>query len=537
MKLSKPLRQVFAVAALTAMAGGSVAQDLAQEQKAAAPVDHNPIAVNMEAAPPVAAAVRHDSFVSIMKALGVSDTDIMIYDQKFNVLIRGISQYYVDPQKADFQAVHKNVLDGMNEALAKNPQATLENLAEAGFDKALHALDPHSDYMNAKEWEGMNKSMAGQFAGFGIRTTKESDNAPLVIEELINDQTPAAKAGLKPGDKITHVNGTSLIGMSTAEAMEALSGKKGEKAVLKIERAGEPAPMDVSVVRDIIPVSPVSSRVIDNDVGYIRLYTFSDNADAEMDKAINKIETDTQGHVKSYILDLRFNGGGRLDQAAEVVDNFINSGTIVSSLNNKGKGSRFVADKGDMLNGKPLVLLVNGYSASASEIVSGSLQDHGRAKIVGGQTFGKGSVQSVLPLSLFQKQTAIKLTTALYYTANGRSIQNVGVTPDIRTEFAIKADVKEAGLDQTIVNPKGTNANTAHSPQTCGKNPAYTTVDPANVGKDYVFKNMKGEQTIDYDLLCAVQALKGNNHSPYVRIQDNKPQQPAQKPALPALGS
>lgn len=517
MKISKPLRNFFAATTLAGAASLS-SVGLAQEDT------------------PTAAPLEYDSFTEVMEAAGVPQENIHGYRRVLMSLVTGISENYVDPSKATPINVYTNMLTGMNEALADDPKAPIEEVVEAGFDKALHALDPHSDYFNEKEWEDMTTRMSSNFAGLGIRTSKVDESAPIVVEALIDDDVPAAKAGLEQGDHITHIDGTSVEGLTAEEASELMKGQKGSPVDLTVERSGHGAPLSITVVRDIIEVSPVVSNVIDNDVGYIRLSSFTDNSDAKVDEAIEEIQKSTNGNVSSYILDLRFNSGGRLDQAAEIVDNFIHSGTIVSSRNSKGEGQRHVAEPGDMINGKPLVILVNGYSASASEIVSGTLQDVGRAKIVGGQTFGKGSVQAVWPMKLFDKQSGMKLTTALYYTANDRSIQNVGVTPDVKTAFTLAAQYSESKYGNTIANPNGQGNTPVKAQQYCDANPANTDPDPATLDSDYVFQSRDGKTHIDYDLMCAVQTLKGNN--PYVRVQDQDNKKPQQKTATrPAFGA
>lgn len=517
MKISKPLRNFFAATTLAGAASLS-SVGLAQEDA------------------PTAAPLEHDSFVEVMQATGMPAQDIQEYDKILKSIVVAISRNYVDPVKANPTDVYFNMLKGMNEKLNNNPQAGIEEIFESGFDTALSALDPHSDYFNEQEWENMTSRMSANFAGLGIRTSKADESAPIVVEGLMDDDVPAAKAGLEEGDRITHIDGTAVEGMTAEEASELMKGQKGSPVDLTVERNGHSTPLSITVIRDIIEVSPVESSVIDNDVGYIRLSSFTANADAKMDEAIEDIQKSTNGNVSSYILDLRFNGGGRLDQAAEIVDNFIHSGTIVSSRNSKGEGQRYVAEPGDMINGKPLVILVNGYSASASEIVSGTLQDVGRAKIVGGQTFGKGSVQALWPMKLFDKRSGLKLTTALYYTANDRSIQNVGVTPDVKTAFTLVAKHSESKYGNTIANPTGQGNTPVKAQQYCDVNPANTDPDPATLNPDYVFQSRDGKTHIDYDLMCAVQTLKGNN--PYVQVKnqnDNKPQQ--QTATRPAFGA
>lgn len=503
MKLSRPLRNFFAA---TALAGAATMSSAALAQ------DEAP-----ETAPPLQ---QYNSITEIMEAAGVPQEDRRKYGVAVMQIINGISHRYVDGQRAQPTSLYEDVIEGMNEALEKDPNVSFEDVFEAGFDKALHNLDPHSDYLGADELDQSSSRLSGNFAGLGIRTTKEDENAPVVVESLIGDDVPAAKAGLQAGDKITHIDGTSVDGLTIQETSKMMKGEKGTDIDLTVDREGENGPLSITVTRDIIETSPVNAKVIDGDVGYIRLAAFTDNADKKMDEAIEQIEQDAGGNVGSYILDLRFNSGGHLDQAAEIVDNFVNSGTLVSIKNSKGEGARFIAEQGDLLNGKPLVILVNGYSASASEVVSGSLQDKGRAKVVGGQTFGKGSAQQVLPLKIFDRKTAVKLTTSLYYTAGGTTPQGRGVTPDISTAFTLAAENKESLLDHTIVNPEQGAANKpARSPQHCDANPASAVPGAGDVHEDYVINLRDGTKEVDFDLMCAVQALKGNN--PYVRIQDN----------------
>ncbi|MBT3989185.1 MAG: S41 family peptidase [Rhodospirillaceae bacterium] len=332
-----------------------------------------------------------------------------------------------------------------------------EELIEAAITGMLTSLDPHSSYLNAKSFKDMRVQTRGKFGGLGIEVTME--NGLIKVVSPIDD-TPAHRAGLKSGDFITHLNGERVLGLTLSQAVEKMRGKVGEDIKLTIRRVGKEA-FDVTVTRGIIPIRTVRSRVEGGDIGYVRISSFSQPTDKGLKKAMAKIKKELGDKFGGLVLDLRNNPGGLLDQAIAVSDAFMEKGEIVSTRSrNKDEHQRFNARPGDLTDGKPIVVLINGGSASASEIVAGALQDHKRAIILGTKSFGKGSVQTIIPL---QQHGAMRLTTARYYTPSGRSIQEIGVTPDIIVEPArIEAveprrRTREGDLRGALKNDNGKN--------------------------------------------------------------------------------
>ncbi|WP_019220742.1 S41 family peptidase [Bartonella senegalensis] len=304
-----------------------------------------------------------------------------------------------------------------------------KKLIENAINGMLTSLDPHSSYMNAKEAKEMRDSTKGEFGGLGIEVTMEK-NLIKVVSPM--DDTPAAKAGILAGDLISKIDGVQTNGQTLNEAVSKMRGAPGTPITLTIIRSGVDKPLEIKVVRDIIKVKAVKYRV-EGDIGYLRLIQFSEQTFGNLQAAIKDIQSKIpQDKLKGYVLDLRLNPGGLLDQAVSVSGAFLNKGEIVSTRGRKKNDvTRFDAKPGDIINGKPLIVLINGGSASASEIVAGALQDHRRATILGTQSFGKGSVQTIIPLG---ENGALRLTTALYYTPSGTSIQGTGITPDIIVE-------------------------------------------------------------------------------------------------------
>ncbi len=336
-------------------------------------------------------------------------------------------------------------------------EVTDEKLIEAAITGMLTSLDPHSSYLNAKNFKDMRVQTRGKFGGLGIEVTME--NGLIKVVSPIDD-TPAHRAGIKSGDLITHLNGARVLGLTLSQAVEKMRGKVGEDIKLTIRRAGKEA-FDVTVTRGVIPLRTVRSRIEGTDIGYIRISSFSQPTDRGLKKAMAKIKKELGDKFSGLVLDLRNNPGGLLNQAIAVSDAFLEQGEIVSTRSrNKDEHQRFNARPGDLTNGKPIVVLINGGSASASEIVAGALQDHKRAIILGTKSFGKGSVQTIIPL---QQHGAMRLTTARYYTPSGRSIQEIGVTPDINVEPARIETVephrntREADLRGALKNDNGKN--------------------------------------------------------------------------------
>ena len=300
-----------------------------------------------------------------------------------------------------------------------------QKLIEAAINGMLSSLDPHSSFLDAKSFQYLNEQTQGKFGGLGLEVTME--NGVVKVVSPIDD-TPAYRAGLKPGDYIISLDGTTVVGMSLTEAVDKMRGKAGTKIKLTIRRGTE-KPFDITLKREEIKIQSVKSELKAKDVAYIRISSFSEEVDKNIEDALEKMQKETKNGVKGLVIDVRNNPGGLLDQAVAVSDLFLDSGEIVSTRSrNEEETLKYNATRGDIAEGLPIVVLINDGSASASEIVAGALQDHRRAVIMGQKSFGKGSVQSVIP---FPKYGAVRLTTARYYTPSGRSIQAKGIEPDI----------------------------------------------------------------------------------------------------------
>ncbi len=312
-------------------------------------------------------------------------------------------------------------------------------LIEAAINGMLTSLDPHSAFMPPDDFDDMRTQTRGSFGGLGIEVTQE-DGFIKVVTPM--DDTPADKAGVEPGDLITHVDGESVMGLTLSQAVDMMRGPVGSEIIITVVREGEPEPFDLSIIRDTIRLQAVRVRTEDDNV-IVRVTTFNEQTFPNLRDNLREAIDDLGGaeNLGGVVLDLRNNPGGLLTQAIRVTDAFLDQGEIVSTRGREeGNGERFNAQPGDMIDGKPLVVLINGGSASASEIVAGALQDHRRAIVVGTRSFGKGSVQTVMPL---RGDGAIRLTTSLYYTPSGRSIQALGVSPDIVVEQPRRAAIEE----------------------------------------------------------------------------------------------
>ncbi|MAZ35356.1 S41 family peptidase [Thalassospiraceae bacterium SW-3-3] len=300
-----------------------------------------------------------------------------------------------------------------------------KQLIEAAINGMLTSLDPHSSYLNMDNFEEMQVDTRGEFGGLGIEVTME-EGFVKVISPIYD--TPAEKAGLQPGDYITHIDGTPIRGLGLNEAVEMMRGKVNTDIRLTIMRKGEAAPFDVTLTRAVIKIQSVRSEAKD-DVGYIRITKFNEQTYSGLQRAITDMRDQIGPEMKGLVIDLRNNPGGLLDQAISVSDAFLDKGEIVSTRPRDTENTeRYNARPGDLADGLPMIVLVNDGSASASEIVAGALQDHRRAVIMGTRSFGKGSVQTILPMP---GNVALRLTTARYYTPSGKSIQEVGIVPDI----------------------------------------------------------------------------------------------------------
>ena len=320
----------------------------------------------------------------------------------------------------------------------------------------LTELDPHSAYLNKQDYGELQEHANGKYGGLGIEIA--TDNGAIRVVSPIDD-TPAAKAGIQAGDLIVKMNNNPVRGMSLQKAVEKLRGEKGTEIKLTLYREGQKGPLEIDVMRDIIQVSAVRSRLLEPGYGYIRVSQFQRQSGTDFIAALEKLTADQSNAapLKGLVIDLRNNPGGLVPASIEITDALLDGGTVVYTEGRLPSANRsFDASSGDRLNGLPIVVLINGGSASASEIVAGALQDHGRAAILGTQSFGKGSVQTVIPLG---DGRAIKLTTARYFTPNGRSIQAEGIVPDIVIEraeirpYAKTVRVREANLEGHLDSP------------------------------------------------------------------------------------
>lgn len=306
------------------------------------------------------------------------------------------------------------------------------DLIENAINGMLTGLDPHSAFLNPRNFRDMQVQTRGEFGGLGIEVTQEGGFIR-VISPI--DDTPAARAGIRPGDTITHLNGSSTQGLTLQEAVEQMRGQRGTSLRLTIRREGAAAPIEMTIVRDVIRPQIVRFRMEGTDIGYIRITSFNEQTEANLRRAVATLRQQAGNNLRGLVLDLRNNPGGLLDQAVQVTDSFLEQGEIVSTRARRPEDAqRWNARAGDIAGGLPMVVLVNGGSASASEIVAGALQDHRRAVILGTRSFGKGSVQTVMPLG--GNNGAIRITTARYYTPSGRSIQATGIEPDIEVVAA-----------------------------------------------------------------------------------------------------
>ncbi|MCP8940694.1 S41 family peptidase [Alsobacter sp. SYSU M60028] len=378
-------------------------------------------------------------------------------------------------------------------------------LIESAINGMLSGLDPHSSYMDPKSFRDMQVQTRGEFGGLGIEVTME-EGVIKVVTPI--DDTPASRAGVLAGDSITHIDDEPVQGLTLNQAVEKMRGAVNSTVKLKIVRKGSTDPVEVKLTRDVIRIRSVRSRS-ESDVGYIRITQFNEQTFENLKKAFDQIGKDIPADkLKGYVLDLRNNPGGLLDQAIAVSDAFLERGEIVSTRGrNADETQRYSARAGDLSKGKPVVVLVNGGSASASEIVAGALQDHKRATIVGTRSFGKGSVQTIIPLG---GNGAIRLTTARYYTPSGRSIQAKGIDPDLQVVNEVPPELK--GKDET----KGEAALKGHlknGDDEQGGSSAYVPPDPAN----------DKQLNFAYDLLRGVKVNDAQGKAPDQQGQTKAP--------------
>src|SRR5882757_3449927 len=374
-----------------------------------------------------------------------------------------------------------------------------ETLIEGAINGMLTALDPHSNYLNSKNFNDMKVQTRGEFGGLGIEVSME--NGLVKVVSPIDD-TPAAHAGLKPGDLITHLDGTPVQGLTLPEAVDRMRGPVNSDINLTIRREGK-EPFDVKLTRAIIKIQSVRSHIEGKNIGYIRVTSFNEQTDVGLNNAMKNLKQQADNKLIGVILDLRNNQGGLLDQAVAVSDAFLEKGEIVSTRGRRADDAqRYNARPGDIASGLPVAVLINGGSASASEIVAGALQDHHRAVLIGTKSFGKGSVQTIIPLA---GHGAMRLTTARYYTPSGRSIQARGIDPDIVVEAAkIAKDEKPADKIAKAGDKPGDKkddkaAKTDDKKDEKSESAAdQSTIDPASIGT-----------ADDYQLARAVDMLRG----------------------------
>ena len=359
-----------------------------------------------------------------------------------------------------------------------------DTLIEGAINGMLTSLDAHSNYLNAKNFTDMKVQTRGEFGGLGIEVSME--NGLIKVVSPIDD-TPAARAGLKPGDLITHLDNNPVQGMTLPEAVEKMRGPINSDVTLRIRRAGKD-PFDVKLTRATIKIQSVRSHLEGSNIGYVRITSFNEQTDVGLENAMKSLKQQAGNKLAAIVLDLRNNPGGLLDQAVAVSDAFLDKGEIVSTRGRRpDDAQRYNAHPGDISGGLPMVVLINGGSASASEIVAGALQDHHRGILLGTRSFGKGSVQTIIPLP---GHGAMRLTTARYYTPSGRSIQAKGIDPDIIVEAA-KIE-HPAGDTSAVAKKSEEGKDDAESPSD------QATVDPTVIGT-----------ADDYQLARAVDMLRG----------------------------
>ncbi len=381
-----------------------------------------------------------------------------------------------------------------------------KELIENAIRGMLSGLDPHSSYLDLEGFKELREGTSGEFGGLGIEVSME-DGFVKVVAPI--DDTPAAEAGVQAGDLIIRLDDQPVKGMSLNDAVDIMRGEPGSKIELTIIREGADKPLTLELTRAIIKVKSVKFETLEPGYGYLRISTFQSPTGQSVRDAITKLKENNDGKLKGLVLDLRNNPGGVLDAAVEVSDAFIDKGMIVYTEGRiEDADQKFHAKPGDMLNGAPIVVLVNGGSASASEIVAGALQDHQRAVIVGSKSFGKGSVQTVMPLT---NDTAVKMTTARYYTPNGRSIQADGIEPDIAIEgiqvSALEASeftpLREADLTRHLENGQKTDDVKPAAPEEEAVEPEASTDKPVDEMEDQPLA------VRDYALSQALNLLKG----------------------------
>jgi carboxyl-terminal processing protease len=367
-------------------------------------------------------------------------------------------------------------------------------LIDSAINGMLAALDPHSAYLNPKNYRDMQVQTRGEFGGLGIEVTMEQGSGVVKVVSPIDD-TPAAKAGLQTNDLITHLDGEQIVGLTLEQAVDKMRGPVNTPITLTIVRKGRDDPFDVKIVRDVIRINAIKARA-EGDIIYVKVSTFNEQTHANLVKSVDRLKKSIK-NVKGYVIDLRGNPGGLLDQAISVSDDFLEKGAIVLT---KGRGleetQRANARPGDIADGKQIIVLINGGSASASEIVAGALQDHKRATIIGTRSFGKGSVQTIIPLGGGASNGAIRLTTARYYTPSGRSIQAKGIDPDILVEQELPPELRARAQSRAPSEAalRGHLKSEAKDGKEGGGSSSYVPKEPEKDNQlQYALKMLRGE--------------------------------------------
>ena len=386
-----------------------------------------------------------------------------------------------------------DVLERVRNDYVEKPDDT--KLIESAINGMLSSLDPHSAYLNAKHFSDMQVQTKGEFGGLGIEVTMEN-NIVKVVAPI--DDTPAARAGVLANDLITHLDNETIVGLSLEQAVEKMRGKVGTPITLTIQRKGREEPLEIKLMRAVIKINAVRSRA-EGDIAYVKISTFNEQTHANLVSQLERLKKQIGPGIKGYVVDLRNNPGGLLDQAISVTDDFLERGVIVLTKGrNLEETQRANARAGDITDGKRIIVLVNGGSASASEIVAGALQDHDRALVIGTRSFGKGSVQTIIPLgSQLNRAGAIRLTTARYFTPSGRSIQAKGIDPDVVVEQDLPEELKAKASKE---RPRGEASLRGHlkgegekEKEESGSNSYVPTEADKDTQLQYALKLIRGE--------------------------------------------
>jgi carboxyl-terminal processing protease len=386
-----------------------------------------------------------------------------------------------------------DVLERVRNDYVEKPDDT--KLIESAINGMLSSLDPHSAYLNRKHFTDMQVQTKGEFGGLGIEVTMENQVVKVVAPI---DDTPAARAGVLANDLITHLDNDPIFGLTLEQAVEKMRGKVGTPITLTIQRKGRDEPLEIKLTRAVIKINAIRSRA-EGDIAYVKISTFNEQTHANLVSSLERLKKQIGKDLKGFVVDLRNNPGGLLDQAIAVTDDFMERGVIVLTKGrNLEETQRANARSGDITDGKRIIVLINGGSASASEIVAGALQDHGRALVIGTRSFGKGSVQTIIPLgSQIERVGAIRLTTARYYTPSGRSIQAKGIDPDVVVEQELPEELKAKASKE---KPRGEASLRGHlkgdgakEKEESGSNSYVPTEPEKDTQLQYALKLIRGE--------------------------------------------